>query len=337
MTDRRSALELVLARDRIPVLAAIAGMTALAWAYLVLMAGGMHGTMRGGMPDMPGMAHGTVHPRSWTAAHFAMMLGMWAVMMVGMMLPAAAPMILFFATFARRSREQGHRVAPVGAFVSGYLAVWSAFALLATTLQWALDRAALLSLHMAAISPVLGGAVLVAAGLYQWTPLKRACLSFCRSPVAFVVGHWRTGTGGAFRMGVEHGAFCVGLLLGADGTAVRGRGDEPALGGRHHAGCPGREAGPEGGVDRPGDRHRTGARGRLGHGRRGRARPRRARVVQASLGRVRSLPLTVPRAAEQRFPAGKPNGAARRGASTPPGARQPLASCRAGREREEGP
>jgi predicted metal-binding membrane protein len=210
VTDRRSALERVLARDRIPILAAIAGMTALAWAYLVLMAGGMHGTMRGGMPDMPGMAHGTVHPPSWTAAHFAMMLGMWAVMMVGMMLPAAAPMILFFATFAKRSREQGHRVAPVGAFVSGYLAVWSAFALLATTLQWALDRAALLSLHMAAISPVLDGAILVAAGLYQWTPLKRACLSFCRSPVAFIVDHWRTGTGGAFRMGVEHGAFCVG-------------------------------------------------------------------------------------------------------------------------------
>jgi predicted metal-binding membrane protein len=133
--DRRSALERVLARDRIPILAAIAGVTALAWAYLVLMADGMHGAMHGGMPDMPGMAHGTVPPSSWTAAHFGMMLGMWAVMMVGMMLPAAAPMILFFVTFAKRSREQGHRVAPVGAFVSGYLAVWSAFALLATTLQ----------------------------------------------------------------------------------------------------------------------------------------------------------------------------------------------------------
>jgi predicted metal-binding membrane protein len=211
VTHRRSALERVLARDHTLVLAAIAGLTALSWAYLARTAGDMHGMGDApAMPDMPGMAHGAMHPTPWTAAHFAMMLGMWAVMMVGMMLPAAAPMILFFATFAKRSREQGHRVAPVGAFVSGYLAVWSAFALLATTLQWALDRAALLSLHMAAISPVLSGAVLVAAGLYQWTPLKRACLSFCRSPVAFIVGHWRTGTGGAFRMGVEHGAFCVG-------------------------------------------------------------------------------------------------------------------------------
>src|ERR687894_1292234 len=151
-----------------------------------------------------------MRPVPWTAAHFAMMLGMWAVMMVGMMLPAAAPMVLFFAAFARRSREQGHRVAPVGTFVAGYLAVWSAFALLATSLQWGLDRAALLSPHMAAVSPVLGGAILIAAGLYQWTPLKDACLGLCRSPVAFVMGHWRPGTAGAFRMGVEHGALCVG-------------------------------------------------------------------------------------------------------------------------------
>jgi predicted metal-binding membrane protein len=98
----------------------------------------------------------------------------------------------------------------VGAFVSGYVAVWSAFALAATTMQWALDRAALLSPHMAATSPVLGGAILIAAGLYQWTPLKDACLGLCRSPVAFVMGHWRPGTVGASRMGAEHGAFCVG-------------------------------------------------------------------------------------------------------------------------------
>ena len=206
MTRRRSALEAVLSRNRIPVLAALAGATALAWAYLVLMAGGM----RGAMPDMPGMAHGATRAVPWTPAHFAMMLGMWVVMMVGMMLPAATPMILFFATFVRRSREQGHRVAPVGAFVAGYLAVWSAFASAATTLQWALDRAAMLSPHMATVSPVLGGAVLIAAGLYQWTPLKDACLGLCRSPVAFVMGRWRPGTGGAFRMGAEHGAYCVG-------------------------------------------------------------------------------------------------------------------------------
>lgn len=216
MTRRRSAFEFVLARDRIPVLAALVCVTALAWGYLVLMAGGMHG-----MPDMPGMAQGAmeaaVRPAPWTAGHFAMMLAMWAVMMLGMMLPAAAPMILFFATFSRRSREQGHRVAPVGAFVAGYVAVWSAFALAATTLQWALERAALLSPHMASVSPVLGGALLIAAGVYQWTPLKRSCLGFCRSPVAFVMGRWRPGTGGALRMGLEHGAFCVGccwVLMG---------------------------------------------------------------------------------------------------------------------------
>ena len=184
---RRGALQAALEHDRLPVLAALAATTALAWAFLALMAGAM--------PDMLGMAE-AMRPGPWTAAHFAMMLGMWAVMMVGMMLPAAAPMVLFFATFSRRSREQGHTVAPVGAFVSGYVAVWSAFALAATTLQWGLDRAALLSPHMAAISPVLGGAILVAAGVYQWTPLKDACLGLCRSPVAFVMGHWRPARAG---------------------------------------------------------------------------------------------------------------------------------------------
>jgi predicted metal-binding membrane protein len=132
------------------------------------------------------------------------------VMMVGMMLPSATPMILFFARFARHSRKQGHRVAPITAFVLGYILVWSGFAFVATALQWTLDRAALLSSHMASLSPILGGALLITAGVCQWTPLKRSCLSFCRSPVAFVMGHWRTGTGGALRMGMEHGAFCVG-------------------------------------------------------------------------------------------------------------------------------
>src|SRR3712207_5894498 len=166
----------------------------------------MGGGTRDDMPDMGD----AVRLGPWTTAHFAMTIGMWAVMMVGMMLPAAAPMVLFFATFSRRSRERGHTVAPVGAFVSGYVAVWSAFALAATTLQWALDRAALLTPHMAAISPVLGGAILVAAGVYQWTPLKDACLGLCRSPVAFLMGRWRAGAGGACRMGAEHGAYCVG-------------------------------------------------------------------------------------------------------------------------------
>lgn len=192
---RQGPLEWILARERLLVLAALIVAVLLAWAYLGLMAGGIHGAM-GAMP--------------WTASHAAMMLGMWTIMMVGMMLPAATPMILFFVTFVRRSREQGHQVAPVGAFVAGYVAVWSAFASLATGLQWLMDRAALLSPHMATMSPALGGTVLIAAGLYQWTPLKNACLGVCRSPVAFLTRHWRPGADGAFRMGLQHGAVCVG-------------------------------------------------------------------------------------------------------------------------------
>ena len=110
IAQRRSALERALSRDRRPVLAALAGLTALSWAYLAMMA--------------DGMAQGAMRSAPWTAAQSLMMLGMWAVMMVGMMLPAAAPMILFFAAFARRSRGQGHEVAPVGIFSVSLNQAW---------------------------------------------------------------------------------------------------------------------------------------------------------------------------------------------------------------------
>ncbi len=126
-------------------------------------------------------------------------------------------MILLFAVISRKQRERGHPFAPVGAFVAGYVAVWSAVSLGATGLQWGLERAALLSPMLVSTSPLLGGGLLVAAGVYQWTPLKHACLRHCRSPIHFLVHGMRKGSGGAFVMGLEHGAFCVGccwVLMG---------------------------------------------------------------------------------------------------------------------------
>ncbi len=195
-----SALESVLKRDRAVVVAGLAGITAIAWVYLF--------TVAADMGDMGAMAAIRVKP--WAPLDFLLMFLMWAVMMVAMMVPSAAPMILLFAAINRKQREKGHAVASTGTFAAGYLAVWAAFSLAATLLQWGLEEAALLSPMMVSTSPVLGGGLLIAAGIYQWTPLKHACLKHCRSPLHFLAHGWRKGSGGAFVMGLEHGAFCVG-------------------------------------------------------------------------------------------------------------------------------
>ncbi len=195
-----STLESLLKRDRAVVLAGLAGVSLLAWTYLVVTAAEMDAMAALGVAVQVG---------PWTGFDFLLMFLMWAVMMVAMMVPSAAPMILLFAAIRRKQRERGHPFAPVSAFVAGYVAVWSVFSLAATLLQWGLDQAALLSV-MFGTSPILGGALLVMAGLYQWSPFKRACLRHCRSPVHFIVHRRRAGSGGAFVMGLEHGAFCVG-------------------------------------------------------------------------------------------------------------------------------
>ncbi len=200
--ESASNLEMFLKRDRWFVLAGLAGVTALAWAYLVVMAADMDDMALGAIA-MP-----AVEP--WSALDFWLMFVMWAVMMVGMMLPSAAPMILLYAAVSRRQRGRGHVFAPTGVFAAGYLVAWTTFSLAATALQWALEQAALLSPMMVSTSPYLGGALLVAAGIYQWTPLKHACLQNCRAPAEFLSRSWLNGTGGAVAMGVHHGAYCVG-------------------------------------------------------------------------------------------------------------------------------
>ncbi|MCW8088281.1 DUF2182 domain-containing protein [Sabulicella glaciei] len=194
-------LDRVLRRDRVVASLALAVVALLAWAYLVLMAG---------MPmDMAAMA--APAPAAWSAGHAAMMLLMWALMMLAMMLPSAAPMILLYGMLTRRQHPgDGSVGGRVLLFAAGYVAVWSGFAVAATALQWALERAMLLSPAMATGSAALASALFVAAGAYQFTPLKQACLRRCRSPLEFLAGHWRSGAAGAWAMGLRHGAFCVG-------------------------------------------------------------------------------------------------------------------------------
>ena len=149
-------------------------------------------------------------PAVWTPGYAVLMFCMWWNMMVAMMLPSAAPMILLFATVNRRQRDTGHPYVPTSIFALGYLAVWAGFSLVAVALQWGFERTALLSPMLAATNVIFGGVLLLAAGAYQLTPMKQACLRHCRSPLAFLGTHWRRGAQGALRMGIEHGAYCVG-------------------------------------------------------------------------------------------------------------------------------
>ena len=138
------------------------------------------------------------------------MFFMWWIMMVAMMLPSAAPMILVFATVNRKQRDRGHPYVATSLFAVGYLATWAGFSLVAVFLQWGFERTGLFSPMLVGTNVIFGAVLLLAAGGYQLTPIKHACLRLCRSPLAFLGTDWRRGARGALLMGLEHGAFCVG-------------------------------------------------------------------------------------------------------------------------------
>ena len=206
-----SALEQVLKRDRLIVTAAILVIAAISWAYTVYLSeSGMGmGSMQMGSDSGMGMAMADM--RSWSSADFGLMYVMWAVMMVAMMAPSATPMLLMFAALNRRRREREAPYVPTGVFLAGYLIVWAVFSLAATTGNWGLHQASLLTSMMgASTSGYLGGALLLLAAVFQWSPLKYACLKQCRTPMGFLMTSWREGHRGALRMGLEHGAYCLG-------------------------------------------------------------------------------------------------------------------------------
>ena len=218
MSDAR--VEAVVRRDRQIVVTALAAVVALSWAYLVAGAGmGMSAFEMTRMSQL-GMAEvmsegGTacmamMTPVVWTPGYAVLMFFMWWVMMVAMMLPSAAPMILLFATVNRKQRETGHPHVPTTIFAVGYLAAWAGFSLVAVILQWGFERTGILSPMLVGTNVTFGGVLLLAAGVYQVTPIKHACLRHCRSPLAFLSTHWRRGARGVLRMGLVHGAFCVG-------------------------------------------------------------------------------------------------------------------------------
>jgi predicted metal-binding membrane protein len=213
MTD--STLETVLRRDRWVIGGAIGIIVALAWGYVLWLANDMD---MGGM-DMTGFRMipagiGIMLPASepWRAIEFAYVFLMWAVMMVGMMGPSAAPMILMYARVGRQGKARGKPFAATGWFAAGYLLAWGGFSLAATFFQWVIERAALLDSQMAIASNLLGAVVLIAAGVYQWTPLKDVCLAQCQTPFQFLLRHggFRDHLRGCLLLGLRHGGYCVG-------------------------------------------------------------------------------------------------------------------------------
>lgn len=241
-------LEVVLRRDREVVIFVLVTVIAACWLYLLAGAGtGMYPhemavfvpvqmSMETSIPgtdimsrhetmtwisSQSNMANMFVSRVTWTPSYALLMFSMWWFMMIAMMLPSAAPMVLLHAVVTRKgfahvdgtgpSIIPSYRLLmPTTVFIAGYLAMWGVFSLIAVVVQWALVRGELLSDMMMSTSKLLSSGLLLAAGVWQLTPFKTVCLRHCRSPISFLSTNWHPGVWGAFRMGIEHGAFCLG-------------------------------------------------------------------------------------------------------------------------------
>jgi predicted metal-binding membrane protein len=185
----------------------LALVTTIAAAYLLAGAGmGMTAIQM----SVPMQHMGAVTPMPWTAGRTLTMFLMWWVMMIAMMLPSAAPTILLAAALNRRSRAGSAPYGNTAIFTLGYLLAWALFSMIAVALQYWLEQSGKLSMHLESVSDPVTGTLLLIAGLWQFSPLKQACLRHCRSPADFLVAHRRPGSGGAFLMGMHHGSYCLG-------------------------------------------------------------------------------------------------------------------------------
>lgn len=197
--SQASVLERLLRQDRLVLVAGLSGVVILAWVF-ILSGAGMD-------LSMPGMV---MAPMSWSPVTAMLMFAMWWIMMIAMMVPSAAPAVLLFLLIRRKQATLNNPRVDTSVFLTGYLVVWAGFSLVATALQWALQSLGLMSKDMRTNSLILGGLLLIAAGFYQFTFVKRACLQHCQSPLLFFNSHWQSGIRGAFQMGLRHGAHCLG-------------------------------------------------------------------------------------------------------------------------------
>jgi len=135
---------------------------------------------------------------------------MWMVMMIAMMTPSVTPLILIFSMYNRRRKQQANPFVPTLYLLAGYFLVWIGFSICATLFQWLLQHIALLNSEMRTTNKILGGSILIFAGIFQFTPFKTNCLKFCRTPIDFINQNWKDGKSGALKMGIENGWYCLG-------------------------------------------------------------------------------------------------------------------------------
>jgi predicted metal-binding membrane protein len=209
-------IERTLNHERLFVVVSLCAVIIACWAFVLTGAGTGMSTfamsswsMAIGAPEALSRAVAT--PVAWTPSYALTMIAMWWVMMIAMMLPSASPVILLHA---KVSSAEGSAV-PSIVFTSGYALAWGGFSLAAAATQWLLESAGVLSpFMMNTSSAIFAGMILVYAGAYQLSPLKRACLRHCQSPLGFLTHHWQSGTWGALRMGLHHGVYCLGCCAG---------------------------------------------------------------------------------------------------------------------------
>jgi len=214
--DRLTRLETALQRDRGTLAIVLVAIPLAAWTWIALLAHDMYGSMQGASAWMMSL--------EWDWPRLILLWAMWAVMMTAMMLPSAAPLILLYASAMRRNAAVQAPARRIYALAAGYVFVWTLFSVAATALQRVLAARLVLTPMMEPATPIAGAAILAIAGVYQLTPLKRACLRTCRSPLGFMMKRWRDGVAAAFRLGAAHGTYCLGccwalmLILFAGGV-----------------------------------------------------------------------------------------------------------------------
>ncbi len=205
MTEQPDGLAAWLKRDQLFVFAGLVLLAVISWVYILHLSAMSSESMDSMVSDvtMPQM-------QPWDTKDVAAIAIMWSIMMVAMMLPSATPMILIFSTVNRKRQLLGNPFIPTWIFLSGYLLVWIGFSIIATGAQWNLHNLSIISPGMKIINPLVSGIILIAAGIYQFTPIKDVCLKNCHSPLDFIMGNWRDGRIGALFMGIQHGKYCVG-------------------------------------------------------------------------------------------------------------------------------
>lgn len=197
-------LEYLLKRDRSIIITGLVLITILSWLYIIYLYRQMV------VMDMSAVFFAMPMTQHWTITDFALLFVMWLVMMIAMMTPSVSPLILIFAMVNRKKRQQQDPFVHTGYLLAGYFLVWGGFSLPATLLQWLLQQVSLLNPEMKTTSKILGSIILIAAGIFQFTALKKTCLGNCRTPIDFIHRNWKEGKLGALKMGIENGMYCLG-------------------------------------------------------------------------------------------------------------------------------